>query len=324
MRLVATILRRPDFPAPELEQLKNQRITDTEEQRKDPQAVAIVAVQRQGNPYPRGHVRYERDFDEAIADTRAVTLEAVRAFYADFYGADHGEMAVVGDFDAAAVKALAGELFGDWKSKRPYARVANPVFTPAATQLLFETPDKANAFFFARLRFALRDDDAEYPAALVANFMTGGGPGALLWKRIREKDGVSYGVGSGLNVSSFDRHMAWYAYAIYAPQNRARVEQGFREEMAAARSGGFTAAQLADAKKGLQQSRRLARAQDGALAGLLAAELEVERTMAYDAKIDQAIESLTLDQVNAAFRKYVDPSQLVAVYAGDFAKSSKN
>ena len=129
--------------------------------------------------------------------------------------------------------------------------------------------------------------------------MTGGGPGALLWKRIREKDGVSYGVGSGLNVSSFDRHTAWFAYAIYAPENRARVEQGFREEMSAARAGGFTAAQLADAKKGLLNSRRLARAQDGALANLLASELELDRTMAYDGRIDQAIVGCTNDWMNS-------------------------
>ncbi len=268
-------------------------------------------------------VRYERTFDEGIADMKAVMVERVRAFHAGFYGADHAQLAVVGDFDAKAIGALAGELFGDWKSPKAYTRVANPPYTVPPVELKLETPDKANAFFAARLRFTMRDDDPEYPATLVANYMTGGGPGALLWKRIREKDGVSYGVGSGISVSPFEKSATWTAQAIYAPENLARLKQGFSEEIATAKSAGFTAQQLADAKKGLLLSRRLGRAQDAQLASTLALELEVERTMAFDQRIDQAIEALTLEQVNAAFRKYLDASQLVAVYAGDFAKGAK-
>jgi len=323
LKLVATVLRKPDFPAGELEQLKNESITRFESQRKEPNNLAVITLLRQGNPYPRGDVRYQRDFDEAIADTRAVTLDAVRQFHRDFYGADHGEMAVVGDFDPAAIKALAGQLFGDWKAPRGYTRVPTPVYAVAPTEIKIETPDKANAYFTTRLQFALQDTDADYPAALIANYATGGGPGAILWKRIREKEGVSYDVRSILTVSPYEKTATWTGSAIYAPQNLARVQQGFREEVASARDKGFTAEQLADAKKGLLQARRLQRAQDGALAATLANELELERTMQFDAKIDAAIEALTLDQVNAAFRKYVDPSQLVTVYAGDFAKSAK-
>ena len=55
----------------------------------------------------------------------------------------------------------------------------------------------------------------------------------------------------------------------------------------------------------------------------LAGHLELDRTMAYQAKIDRDIDALTLEQVNTAFRKYVDPSKLVFIYAGDFAKTAK-
>ena len=61
--------------------------------------------------------------DEEIADYKQVTLAEARKFYEDFYGASNAEMAVVGDFDAAAIQKLAGELFGAWKSPRPYERV---------------------------------------------------------------------------------------------------------------------------------------------------------------------------------------------------------
>jgi zinc protease len=323
MKLVATIVRSPDFPAAELEQLKNERATDLEAGRKEPDQVARRAMSRESNPYPKGDVRYVASFDEEIADMNAVTVERVRAFHKEFYGASNGELAAVGDFDAPALKAQLAELFGGWTSAKPYTRVPEPLYTMAPGEKRLETPDKANAFFTARLRFALKDDAPDYPAALVANRIVGEDTDSILWRRVREKEGLSYGVGSGVNASSFEEHATWTVNAIYAPQNVKRLEAAIREELERLRRDGFTAKELQDAKSGLAQARRLSLAQDRNVATALAAQLDANRTMAYTAGVDKAIESVTLEQANAAFRKYVDPSKLVLIYAGDFAKAVK-
>ncbi|MBC8024047.1 MAG: insulinase family protein [Burkholderiales bacterium] len=323
LRLVAKVLREPTFPAPELEQLKNERVTEIESQRKEPNALARQAVARHGNPYPRGHVRYEPLFDESIADINAVTVERIRAYYSGFYGIDSADFAAVGDFDAGAVKAQLQQLFAGWKSAQPYARVANPLYALPPTSMKLETPDKANAFFITLARIPLRDDDPDYPAFLVANHIFGGGTASILWKRIREKEGISYGINSGMNANAFEPHTTWTTAAIYAPQNLPRLQQAFAEELGRAYRDGFTAEELMDAKTGLLQARRLARAQDGAVAQTLAFYLELDRTMAYQARVDRAIEALTLGEVNAAFRKYIDPAKLAGAYAGDFAKAAK-
>ena len=321
--IVAKVLRTPTFPAQELEQLKNERVTDIEAQRKEPNAVARLAIARHGNPYPKGHVRYEPQFDESIADIKAVTVEAVRGFYSRFYGIDAADFAAVGDFDATALKAQLETLFAGWKSATKYVRVPNPIYPLAATSMKIETPDKAQAFFMTVARIPLRDDDPDYPAFLVANHIWGGGTAGIVWKRIREKEGISYGINSGLNGNAFEPHSVWTTAAIYAPQNLARLQQAFAEEIDRVMKSGFTADELKDAKTGLLQARRLARAQDAGLANTLAFYLELDRTMAYQAKVDRAIESVTLDQVNAAFRKYIDPAKLATAYAGDFAKAAK-
>ncbi len=85
----------------------------------------------------------------------------------------------------------------------------------------------------------------------------------------------------------------------------------------------MSADELKDAKTGMLQGRRLARAQDAGLAGTLAFYLELDRTLAYQAGVDRAIEAVTLEQANAAFRKHIDPSKLATAYAGDFAKAAK-
>ena len=320
MRLVAKVLRSPTFPEAELEQLKNESVTDIESQRKEPQAVAQRALARQGNPYPKGDLRYEEDFDESIAAIKALTAPEVKAFHAKFYGLDHAELAAVGDMDPAASKALLAELFGDWKSPAPFTRLKRPIYEVAPATLKLETPDKANAFYAGRLHFPMQDDNPDYPAVLVANRLLGGGPGSLLWQRVREKDGLSYGVGSQVNVSALEPHGMLDLFAIYAPQNLARLDDAMREEYARIVREGFTADQLKVAKTGLLQRRTLSRAQDGTLVDILTDRLDRGRTLEFDAKVDREVESLTLDRVAGVFRKYFDPSKLVVVRAGDFAK----
>ena len=259
-------------------------------------------------------------FDESIAEVKGLTLERVRAFHNDFYGASNAEFAAVGDFDAAALKAQLNELFGGWSAPKAYARVPNPLYALPVKDQRLDTPDKANAFFTARLRFPLKDDAPDYPALLVANRIVGDDTDSILWKRVREKEGLSYGIGAGVQASSHEDHGFWTVSAIYAPQNVGKLEAAVKEELARLAKDGFTAQELQDAKNGLLQARRLALAQDAGLATSLAGQLEVGRTMDYTAGIDRAIAAVTLEQANAAFRKYIDPSKLAFVYAGDWTK----
>ncbi|HXF81008.1 MAG TPA: pitrilysin family protein, partial [Usitatibacter sp.] len=320
LKLVTKLLREPTFPASELEQLRNEAVTAIEAQRKEPTALARLALRRHGNPYPKDDVRYVPDFDEDIAWARAATVDQVKAFHARFYGADHGEIAIVGDMDAAAMPALLGSLLGDWKSASAYARVPRPYYDVKGESIRIDTPDKANAFYTAGLQFRMQDTDPDYAALLVANRVLGGGPGSQLWQRVREKEGLSYGIGSGITVSQYESRGSFTTSAIYAPQNLARLEKAYQEELALAATQGFAEARLRDAKAGLLQARTLQRAQDAQLADTLTDRLDVDRTLAFDKKIDADIAAVTLDQANAAFRKYVDPARLTTVRAGDFAK----
>src|SRR5262249_52259383 len=232
LRLVAEVLREPSFPAKEFEQLKQDRITGAEFQRSEPTSVAFTAFSRHMNPYPKGHVNYTPTVDESIADLKAVTLDDVKKFYSDFYGADHGELAVVGDFDDKEIAKLASELFGGWKSSRPFARVPQVYHNVESINKSFETPDKANAFFLAGMNLNLRDDDPDYPALVLGNYMLGGGfLNSRLAVRIRQKEGISYGVGSSFGASALDKAGSFLANAIYAPQNVTRLEAVFKEEL---------------------------------------------------------------------------------------------
>src|SRR5262249_40595837 len=134
----------------------------------------------------------------------------------------------------------------------------------------FETPDKANAFFLAGMNLSLRDDDPDYPALVLGNHMLGGGfLNSRLATRIRQQEGISYGVGSSFNAGALDKSGSFMANAIHAPQNAAKLEATFKEELARALKDGFTAEEVNKAKLGWLKSRQVSRAQDNELANAL-------------------------------------------------------
>ena len=320
LRLAAEALREPSFPQAEFDQLKRERLAALQQRRTDPQAIARLAVARAGNPWPADDVRYVPTFDEDIARLEAIDLPAVKAFYQRFYGASHAEIAIVGDFDAAKVAPLVTELFGGFASPTPYVRVPQPWHSTRSAAQSFETPDKANAALFGRLALQVNDRSPDFAALVVADRILGGDSDSRIFKRVRVQDGLSYGVGSALRPASIDENSTFYLYAIFAPQNLAKVRTDIAQELARARDGGFTEAEVIAAKKALLEERRIARAQDPVLAESLASQEFLGRTWKVSADLDAAIAAVSVDSANAALRKYVDPDSIAWAYAGDFAK----
>ena len=99
------------------------------------------------------------------------------------------------------------------------------------------TPDKQNATLGVELHLPLSDSDAVYPALMLANFMFGGGGDSRLFKRIREREGLSYDVYSAMDWGDLDAHTLWFGGAIFAPSNGDKVEQAYRDEIVARREG---------------------------------------------------------------------------------------
>ncbi|MEN9901188.1 MAG: Protease 3 precursor [Pseudomonadota bacterium] len=323
LNLIRDILRKPILAEKEFELLVQEGTAGLESQRSEPNAMGSQAMALALDVYKKGDIRAARSLDESIAALKAAKLEQVKQFHSSYYGASHSEFALVGDFDSDAVKSQITQLFGDWKSPKAYTRLKaeSKVAKPGATQL--EAPDKANAFFLAGLPLSLQDTQADFVPLQLANRVLGGGVKSRLLDRLRQKDGLSYGAGSQLSASSFEPSGMWVLYAIYAPQNLAKLKAGVQEELAKFVKDGITAEELTDAKKGWQEERKISRAQDRALAAGHVAQTAANRTLAFVEKVDAQIEATTLEEVNAAIRKTLDLAKFLNIYAGDFAAAAK-
>jgi zinc protease len=321
LKLIAEVMRQPAFPADEFEQLRNTQLAQIEQGRRDPQSRGRLEFRRQFNAFPPGDVRYTPTVDEQIAEVTAAQLDQARSFHARFYGADHAQLAIVGDFDGDEIAKLATELFGSWKSAAPYERIRHPYRSHSAKELRIETPDKANAYYVAGMNISLNDRNPDYPAFLLADQIMGGPPGNRLWKRVREKDGVSYSIGTALDVAKEDDNTSFRLGAIYAPENVEKLRAGIRDELERSLREGFGGPEFSAFRDGLLLERRIARAQDESLSHRLADNLYLGRSMAFSGEVDRRLGMLTPEDVQAVFRKYVDPAKFVTVAAGDFAKT---
>jgi zinc protease len=318
LKLAAEILRSPSFPDSEFEQVKKQRLAGIENRRTNPGSIASLSLERTLNPYPKDDVRYVPTLDEETAELSKVTLDDVKKFYAEFYGASHGEIAFVGQFDPAEARKIAGDLLGDWKTPGPFERITNSYQKIARVNVKYETPDKQDATFAAGLPMEMKDTDPDYVAMVVANYMFGGSITSHMEGRIRNKEGLSYGATSQFGAPTEGNAALFSARATSNPMNTPKVEASFMDELTKTLAGGFTADEVAEAKKAIRDQRVVGRSQDAQLVRVMLTREEYSRTLDWDTQMDAKIAALTAEQVSAAFRKHIDPSAISIVKAGDF------
>jgi zinc protease len=322
--LVEDIFKNPSYDDKELDVLKQEKIVALEQQKQQPTSQVFRQLGRYLSPYEPGHPFYQMSIDDEIAAIKKVSSNELKEFHDKFMGAQDADIAVVGDFNQDDMQKQLNKILGKWNSKTKYERVVSSVAEVDGMNKFVDTPDKAGAAFGAMMKIKMNDNDPDYVALEVANEMFGGGfLSSRLADRLRRKEGWSYGAGSFFNASSYDDVATFGAYAICAPENLDKVEKGFFEELDRVLKDGFTQKELDDVKKGILQNNKLSRAKDDRLVRTLANDLDLNRTMQWDKKYEQAIRDLNLFQVNNAVKKYWKKDKISVVKAGDSAKMGK-
>jgi zinc protease len=314
--LAADMLRAPSFPAKQLELVKQETIAELEQQRQEPSAVAWTALDQLLSPWPKGDPRATLGVAEQLAATKRATLADVKAFYRDFVGANHAELVVVGDFDAAAITAQIERRFGGWASKRAYTRLADKPFGAPAAARSIAIADKEMTQLVVAHDVAIKDTDADYAAWLMVGHLLGGDSGSRIWTRLRESEGLSYGAGAWTYAGAVDDGGGFGASAIVAPQNLAKAKAALLDEITKLAAGPITAAELQRGKDSWRKTQDTNLANDGNVVELLASETFRGRTTTFSADLRAKIAALTPADVERVARTHLRPDRLIIVDAG--------
>ncbi len=317
--IVREIFREPVFPADEFRLVKDENMTGLEQEKGEPQSIAFRQFSKVTSPYPKGHINYVMSVEEEEEALKAATIDDVKAFYNDYFNGGSANVAVVGDFDVADTKSNLNKILGNWSSKYSFTRVDNHYkdVTPVNTE--FKTPDKKNAMFVAGMPFKMKDDDGDYAAMEMGNFIFGGGfLNSRLATRIRQKEGISYGVGSFTEVNPKDDMAMFASYAIYNPDNKAKLEAAWNDELNKLVTQGLTEDELKQARSGFLQYRETGRASDDALCAQLNKCLYYNRTMMWDKQFEDKIKKISVTEINNVMKKYLSKGKMSYIKAGDF------
>ncbi len=327
LKLAVHVLKEPRFDPAEFEQLRTQTITGIQSQLSEPDARAGDEMEKIFNVYAKDDWRYQPTLEEALDETRAVKLDAAKRSTTEFYGADPAEIAIVGDFDEAEVTAaLLKELFANWEPQGAvHARGERVPRHPGrgaqgrdARTRRTPSSSRARTSTCATTTPTIRRSTSPTTSSAAARASTRASRRASARRKACRTAWARSSAWARSTATA-----AWSAYAIAAPQNVAKVESAFREEIARAVKDGFTQKELAAAKSGILQIRAQNRAQDRALAGAWAGNLYLGRTFAFSRQFEDKVTALTLEDVNAALRKHLDPAKISIVEAGDFRKAGE-
>ncbi|MEJ7592567.1 MAG: pitrilysin family protein [Planctomycetaceae bacterium] len=320
LRIIEEVFRRPKLPAEELELIREEMLSNAAERVNDPVAIAMNAVTRKMAPYEVDDPRYIAELKEDMERTRAVTIEQIQDVYQRLVGSTVGELTIIGDFDKDLVVPAVDEFTKGWTSKVVFERIPRiSVNNLTGNFVQINTPDKANAAYFAAMTLPMKDSHPDYPALAIGNFILGsGGLSSRLADRVRQKDGLSYTVQSNLQASAVDERTAFYVFAISNPANSAKLHEAIQEELKRLVADGITQEELDRAKEGYLQSQQVSRTDENSLIPMLEAYAFIGRDMKYVAEFESKVRNLTVEDVNKALKKHLKPERLFIVSAGDF------
>ncbi|MCF8274460.1 MAG: insulinase family protein [Flavobacteriaceae bacterium] len=323
LSLMTDMIKNPVFDAEELEKMKTQALASIEENKTDPQFLASRKIGLINQKYKKGHPLYNMTIDEEIEAINNVSIADLKAYHKNFYGiSNSATLTAIGNIDEQVLKDYFDKEYSDFNSNLEFSPVKNEFSEniPANEKIL--TPDKKNAFTLGTLTFECSQDENDYAALQIAGEIFGGGYlNSRIANRLRQQDGVSYGAGGAVRVddNKADKNSMAFIYAIYAPENAAKVQTGFKEEIARFIDGGITEEELKSAVNGWVQEQNVSRAKDNELLRLLNNNLYYDRDMMFQKSIEEKVSSLTVQDVNNAIKKYFKTlDKWTVVNAGDF------
>ncbi len=326
LTLMTDMLKNPAFDANELEKLKTQELATLEENKSEPTYLVLRQIDLLNNHYKKGHPLYSMTLDEEIAAIKAITVADLKAYHNDFYGINKSaSLVAIGNMDETAIKRYFDENYADFKSDKPFTEISNKFQNskPANEKLI--TPDKKNAFTLGVLSFEGSQYDKDFAALQIAGEIFGGGIlNSRITRRLRENDGISYGAGGQvtLDANPDDKNSSLMIYAIYAPENATKVQDGFNEEITRYIKEGITEDELQNAINGWVQEKNVSRAMDEELADVISTNLYYDRDMMFQKNIEDQVEKLTVEDVNRVIAKYFKTYEnWTVVNGGDFYKS---
>jgi len=319
--LLAEQLRSPAFNDEELIKLQKQiagRVQRSLEQTNYRSSQAFAAA-----IYPPGHPNYEPAPAAFLAAVRAATVAELHAFHKKYYGPAGLTLVAVGDVDAASLQGEVAKSFAGWTGgvKRPdYPRTVTHIDVNR-DQTVFMA-DKPNVSVILGQATPLRHGDPDALPLRVATAILGSGFTGRLMATVRDQEGLTYGISSRVANDSYVNG-DWRIAGNFAPDLLEKGLASTRRELKSWYEQGVTADEVARTKTNLAGSFQVSLATTDGMAGTLLATVNRGYPLSWIDEYPQRLTALTVEQVNAAVKKHLNPDHFVLIKVGTVPTAGK-
>jgi zinc protease len=313
LALIAEQLRTPALSAEEFEKAKKQFAGGLQRQLEDTGFRASDAFTRA--VYPAGHPNHNPSPEELLADIASAKLEDVVAFHKKYYGPDHLTLVIVGDLDLAQINAEVGKSFAGWSGGVAVPRPAKATPIDSSREQTVFMPDKPSVTVVFGQTSGLRYSDPDYQALRVATAILGSGFTGRLMANVRDKEGLTYGIGSNLSHDIFSDG-DWKIQATFAPALLDKGIASAKRQLTSWYEAGVTPAEVEARKTNLVGTYKVGLATTEGMAGALITAVHSGNDISWLDEYPNKINALTTEQVNAAIKKHLNPANMVLIKAG--------
>ena len=313
LNLLADQLQNPSFDAEELDKLKKQVNGSLQRQLENTGYMANAEMLRQ--IYPAGHPNYEMPVEEMMEALEAVTVEDLKAFHESTYGPDHMLLVAVGDIDRRAIQKEIKKAFKGWKGGKAMPELTMEANAPTAVDKVVNMEDKTSVSVMWGTPIGIDVKHEDYLPLYLGTYILGGNFSARLMGTVRDKEGLTYGIGSAISDEDFTGGH-WNVRATFAPNLLEKGLASTMNQLSMWVNDGVTQEELDAKKSTVSGSYKVQLATTRGMANRILTFVEQGFDVEYMDQYVQDVEAVTLEQVNNAITKYVDLDKMVLVKAG--------
>ena len=306
--LLKQALVAPRFDQDAVDRVRGQVLTGLRSDEKDPEILAGDAFNRMAF----GDHPYGSSGDGTIESVTALTRDDIVAANKGALARDRIYVAAAGDISAADLGLLLDELLGDLPATgTPLPGRADWLLTGGITVQDFPTPQSTILFGHQ----GITRDDPDFFAAFILNEVLGGSRfSARLMTEVREKRGLTYGIGTYL--APMDQAEMMIGQFASANEKAGEAIQVVKDEWAKMLASGVTAEELAATKTYLTGSYPLRFDGNGPIAKILVGMQMEGLPMDYAVTRNAQIEAVTRDDVARVAQRLLQPGALHFVVVG--------
>jgi zinc protease len=318
--LIAAELRTPALLPEEFAKAKQQFIGELQSSLDNTESRAQEAFARA--VYPPDSPNRPHSTAEFLTAAKSATLDEVKAFHTKYYGPAHFTLLLVGDVDTKQALAAVAKSFAGWTGGEDFIRTSGAGTPPGPREVMVPLADKPSVTVFLGQSTGLRYKDPDGLALRVGTAILGRGFTGRLMSTVRDKEGLTYNIGATVTEDSFTGG-GWELTASFAPALLDKGVAAARRELQNWWKNGVTDKELSERKQGIVGSYLVGLSTTAGLANSLMAALQRGYDLTWLDQFPAAVNALTLDQVNAAISRNLNPGTMVLVEAGSVESASR-